>query len=111
MGCGEGYGSGERVGLVVKCSYKGMFSSTKSWEAEMNLGGLTTGSDGRVMANVWKFTVEDDEMVKKVQDAMKRQVPVTVKYTEWLCRPGCRSDTGYFVTDVEIHEPAKEKSK
>lgn len=108
-GCGEGYSEGERTGVVTKCSYKGLMSSTKSWEAEMNLGGLASGADGKLMANIWEFTVADEEVLKKVQEAVKNQKPITIKYTEWLSRPGCRSSTGYFATEATYVELLKAK--
>ena len=110
-GCGEGYSEGERTGIVTKCSYKGLTSSTKSWEAEMNMGGLSTGTDGKISANVWHFTVEDEDVLKKVQEANRTQKPITIKYTEWMSRPGCRSETGYFAKEATFVEPVKPEKK
>ena len=111
MGCGEGYSEGERTGIIVKCSRKGVFSSTKSWEAEMNLGGITSDGNGGFVGNIWRFTVEDEEVLKVVQDATRSQKPVTIRYTQWMCRPGCRSETGYFAKEIHYVEPPKAEKK
>ncbi len=106
-GCNENYSNGERIGVIQKCSYKGIFSSTKSWEAEMNLGGFVSGSDGRVTSNVWDFTIEDEGVLKTVQEALRNQKPVIIKYTQWGMRPGCRADTRYFARSIDYFEPPK----
>ena len=106
-GCGEGYSDGDRTGIVVKLSRKGIWDSTKSWEAEMNMGGVTSDGEGGVIGNVWKFTVEDEAVLKKVQEAQRTQKKVTIHYTQWRVKPSTRSDTGYFATDVTFHGPPK----
>lgn len=106
-GCGEGYSDGDRTGIIVKLSHKGMFESTKSWEAEMNMGGMTTDEQGTAVPSVWKFTIEDPEVLKKIQEAQRTQKKVTVHYTQWRVKPSTRSETGYFATDVIFHEPLK----
>jgi hypothetical protein len=112
-GCGEGYSEGDRTGTIVKCSYKGLMSSTKSWEVDMNLGGMVPSGEkgGGFVANVWHFTVEDEEVLKKVQEAQKNQRPVTIHYVEWLSKPGCRSETGYFAKSCEYVDPPKPEKK
>ncbi len=110
-GCDEGYSEGERIGTVVKCSRKGTFSSTKSWEAEMNLGGIRSDGSGGALANVWKFTVEDDEVLRTVQEALRSQRPVIIKYTQWRVRPGCRSESGYLAREIQYFEPSKVEKK
>lgn len=106
-GCGEGYSEGDRTGVVVKLSRKGIWDSTKSWEAEMNMGGISTDDQGNFGANVWKFTIEDNAVLEKIREAQKTQKKVTVHYTQWRVAPRTRSETGYFATEVTFHEPPK----
>ena len=106
-GCNENYSDGERTGVIVKCSRKGVFSSTKSWEAEMNLGGITSNGNGGFAATVWKFTIEDEDVLKVVQEATRNQKLVTIKYSQWMCKPGCRSETPYFAKEIHYVEQFK----
>lgn len=106
-GCGEGYSEGDRTGVVVKLSRKGIWDSTKSWEAEMNMGGVSVDDQGSAVANVWKFTIEDEAILKKVQEAQRTQKKVTIHYTQWRVKPSTRSETGYFATEVIFHDPPK----
>lgn len=110
-GCNENYSEGERTGVIVKCSHKGVFSSTKSWEAEMNLGGIKSDGNGGYAATIWKFTIEDEDVLKVVQEAQRDQKPVTIKYNQWLCRPGCRSESGYFAKEIHYVEREKPEKK
>lgn len=97
-GCMSDYSEGDRTGIVTKFSRKGVFF--KTWEGEMNLGGMTSSSDGKMVPNVWEFTVEDPALVKKIQELQKLQKPVTLKYTQWLVSPATRSSSGYLITEV-----------
>ena len=75
IGCNPDYSDGERVGIVTKLSYKGW--NYKTWEGEMNLGGMRAASDGKIETNVWMFTIpeEDEESRKLVQEAQRTQRP------------------------------------
>ena len=96
-GCMPGYSEGERTGVITKLSRKGVI--WKTWEGEMNLGGMSPGRDGKMTLNVWRFTVEGDEMVGKIQDLQKSQKPATLKYKEWLVGPAPRTSSGCLITD------------
>ena len=82
-GCGEGYSEGERTGVVTKLSRKGLFF--KSWEAEMNVGGVRQTDDG-LTPNMWSFHV-GDELVPEVQGALQRSERVSVRYRQWVVPP------------------------
>src|SRR5262245_59606988 len=63
------YSEGERVGVIVKFSHKGVI--WKSWEGEMHLGGARAGGDGAV-PNLWHFSLrrgEEGSLVQKVTAA------------------------------------------
>jgi hypothetical protein len=104
-GCFD-YSDGQRVGTIIKFSKKGVFC--KTWEGEMLLGGLkrqsSTDSAGNtntsMVANVWRFTVEDERLVEPVQAALESGRPVTMGYRQELAT-FCRSESGdYFATSI-----------
>src|SRR4029077_3496738 len=101
VGCNDSYSEGERVGVVTKISHKGW--QNKTWEGEMNLGGMVSNSQGHLETNVWHFTIpdEDEASLKLLQEAQRTQKPVIVKYNEWMIRPGCQTDSGYMVQSAE----------
>lgn len=105
VGCDPNYSDGTRVGVVTKFSHKGW--SYKTWEGEMNMGGMVSDGQGGSHVSVWKFTVaeEDEENQKKIQDALKTQKQVIVQYSEWRVRPNCQTDSGYIVKSVEFVKP------
>lgn len=111
VGCNDSYSEGERVGIVSKFSNKGW--QNKTWEGELVLGGLTSGAKGQLEANVWQFTVpdEDEESRKMIQEAQRSQKPVVIRYKEWMVRPGCQTDSGYMVQSVEFVKPEKPVTK
>ncbi len=113
IGCNPDYSEGERVGIVTKLSRKGW--QYKTWEGEMNLGGLTSGADGKLETNVWKFTIpdEDEASLKLLQEAQRSQRAVIVRYKEWQFHPMTQTDSGYIVQGAEYvkekGDPEKKK--
>jgi prepilin-type N-terminal cleavage/methylation domain-containing protein len=87
------YSDGERTGQVVKFSKKGVFF--KTWEGEMVLGGLTDS-----IANVWKFSVRDPEVVKQIRDASVSGNRITLVYNEYFLVSYRDGETDYIVTQV-----------
>ena len=57
------HGTGEKIGQVVKLSQEGIIR--KTWEAQLIRGGMNGGS-GSFGTVPFDFTIESDEMVKKV---------------------------------------------
>lgn len=100
VSCGEHYSSGARTGVITKLSHKGLMS--KTWEGEMNLGGMVASGDGKSMVvNAWQFTVESDGLIDTINQAMASGKRVTLHYHQWLKRPIMRTDTGYMVDAVQ----------
>lgn len=93
--CGRGYSDGTRTGMRYKFSRKGI--AMKSWEGEMNLGGITS-SDTGLAANTWAFTVTDDAVATKIERLEGQRV--TVHYVQWFINPPSM-DTDYEVVGVE----------
>lgn len=103
-GCGDGYSEGERVGSVYKFSRKGI--SFKSWEGELNLGGMTTDANGHMVMNTWDFTVTRPEVVPEVQKALESGHRVKLHYRQWWSSPWSM-DSSYDVDGVVETQPAK----
>lgn len=88
-GCGD-CGNEAHVGSVVKLGKTGAIC--KTWEAEIVRGGLNNGSGG-VSATAFSFTIEDEALVKLVQDAFDKQYEIKVEAHDEAATL-CRSDSG-----------------
>jgi len=97
-GCGEGYSDGERAGVVLKVSKRGLLM--KSWEGELNLGGVSQGEGGIVVPNVWRFSATGDAVAAKLLEASRDGRRVSVVYRQWMVKP-LSQDTGYTVVGVK----------
>lgn len=93
------YSDGERAGVVVKFSRKGIVPGCKTWEGEMVLGGLNRSGDAN--ANVWRFTVSDSDLVEKIQNKLETGEHSVLTYSQPYFTMPCTTDTGYFVTEVK----------
>jgi hypothetical protein len=86
--CGHNYSNGSRVGVVTKLSEKGLI--WKSWEGEMNMGGMRMSTDEHgnqsAVVNVFEFNVAP-EAVEQVKAAQLSGKPVELVYRQWLIAP------------------------
>lgn len=73
------------MGIVTKLSYKGIFF--KSWEGQLNQGGMSTDSEGNVVPNVLSFNVSDPSVIAKVKEAARSGKRVELVYNQWLITP------------------------
>lgn len=103
LGC-DHYSQGDRVGVVYKFSRKGIIC--KTWEGEMNLGGMRQQSDAngnsQTVPNVWAFTVRDEDLNKfkpVIDDSMATGATVKISYDQSLVTL-CSSDPGNFVSNI-----------
>lgn len=98
-GCLE-TGTGEKIGMVTKIAKQGAICPT--YEGEIVRGGLNGGSG--VNGASFHFTVESEEVAKKVKEVMENQQEVKITYrTE--AASFCRSDSGnHFLTSIEVIE-------
>ncbi|QCK16305.1 6-phosphogluconate dehydrogenase [Mangrovivirga cuniculi] len=94
------YSSGYRVGTPIKLSKKGMV--IKTWEGEMNIGGLTSSSEG-VMPTTWEFSIHgsDKGVRENLNEAIDKGQRVKLHYKEKYVRFFWQGDTKYFVYEVE----------
>ena len=97
------YSSGVRAGLPVKFSKKGV--AFKTYEGELNVGGLTNSAEGAI-PTTWAFSVRrsDDEVREDLERAMSEHRRVKLLYNEKYVQLFWRGDTKYFVHEVQILE-------
>jgi hypothetical protein len=99
IGTVVGTSDGKRVGVLTKFSYKGVF--IKSYEGELNMGGVRnhTDSDGKrsVVANVWEFSCTNPTVAKQLEDMVGKEV--VIKYHQSFA--GISRHTSYDVVSVE----------
>ena len=100
-GCMPTYSSGERTGVIVKLSEKGLMF--KSWEGQMNLGSASVDGGGMMVPTVWEFSSLDDAMAAQINEAARNGKRVTLKYRQWLMPPWTISSS-YEIESVIVSE-------
>lgn len=90
------YSKGERVGFVQKLSKRG-------WLCKTNEGDLAMVNMAGQQAQMFSFTVRDDQVSKQIEDLSGHRV--VLEYEEHKGIPSsCFGDTPYFVTAVRKAE-------
>lgn len=92
------FSEGVRSGVLMKISKKGVIFKTH--EGQLNIGGFDQTNDVGV-SNVWEFSVTDDAVLEKLEDAMDHSQRVKLLYTEKYITLPWRGETKYFVYEVE----------
>lgn len=103
LGVGFTYSEGERTGVLLKISKKGYV--WKTWEGEMNLGGMAVDGEGIAVPNIWRFSVEDDEVAKQGMAIATEGKRVTISYREVWRAAFWQGETDYFVTGFRQAAP------
>jgi hypothetical protein len=95
------FSSGFRTGVPIKMSSKGVLF--KTYEGEINVGGLTNTSEGAIPAT-WAFSVRKSErdVIEKIDEAIVHGNRVKLLYHEKYTKFFWLGDTKYFVHEVEI---------
>ncbi len=101
------YSDGSRAGELVKLSHKGLF--WKTWEGQMNLGGMIQGDNGAV-ANVWQFSLDNNAshgediaaLSQEISDALDSGKRVKLFYHQEFIVGWWRAETEYLIYKVEI---------
>src|SRR5262247_2270960 len=87
------YASGERAGWVQKFSHKGWIC--KTWEGELALVTMPGTAQEKFLFTVW-----DDGVATKLNDAMGKRV--SLHYEEKVGLPGsCFGETRYWVNGIK----------
>jgi hypothetical protein len=90
------YASGERAGYVQKFSKKGWIC--KTWEGELAMVSIPG-----TMSEKFFFTVRNDSIAARINEAMGKRVSLT--YQQHLGVPTtCFGETQYFVVNVKALE-------
>lgn len=96
VGVSTEYSEGERTGVLVKLSKKGFI--WKTWEGEMNLGGMSVDGGGVAVPNIWRFSVADDAVAKQGMALATGAERVTVIYKEVWKAAFWQGETDYLAT-------------
>lgn len=93
------YSEGSRSGRLIKISKKGVLF--KTWEGQLDVGGISGGGPTGEITSLWEFTVPGDaaEVLEKLDRNAGRKVKIY--YEEKYFQFFWRGDTKYFATRVE----------
>ncbi|WNJ15928.1 hypothetical protein [Pontibacter sp. G13] len=99
------YSSGFRVGSLVKFSKKGVV--LKTYEGQINMGGIGGGDGGDLSPTVWGFSVyrSDKQVIKEIEEAMDSGNQVKLYYKEKFLQFDLFGDTKNFIYKVEQIKP------
>ena len=92
------YSEGERTGVVVKLSHKGMI--WKTWEGEMNIGSMSSDGNGMAVPTVFDFSVKDEKVVDILKNSASSAKRVTIVYRQALIRSLRDGETQYLAEQV-----------
>jgi hypothetical protein len=92
------YSEGSRAGVVIKFSKRGYI--LKTYEGELNMGGMGNVPNTAQQNLIWNFSVRD----KAVADTLMRLEgrKVSLHYKEIVKNMPWQGDTKYFVDGVEV---------
>ncbi len=98
--CGHGVasGTGKKIGQVLQIGQHGWMCST--YEGKLARGGLNGGSGA--VGGVFDFTVEGEDLFRKLNDAMERQQEIEVSYQKVSFSGPCTSESDHFVTGFRV---------
>ena len=96
--CGMAYSEGTRSGILTKVSRKGFIF--KTYEGELNIGGLNQG-DGTIMpATVFKFSVQDKKVYEILEANQGKKV--VVHYKQVMKNFFWQGESDYFIQKAEL---------
>lgn len=91
------YSEGSRAGMLMKFSKKGYVF--KTYEGELNLGGINPLPGNTIANNVWKFSVKDESVAKLLES--KEGKMLRLHYKEQVKNLPWQGDTKFFVDGVD----------
>jgi hypothetical protein len=94
--CGLSYSDGTRSGILTKVSKKGFVF--KTYEGEMNVGGISDGQGTIMPATIFVFSVRDKDVYKKLEEVQGKRV--RVRYKQVMRSFFWQGETDYFVYEV-----------
>ncbi len=90
------YSDGNRAGRLIKFSHKGYIF--KTYEGELNLGGINSVNGGVMVNNMWDFSVSDQTVADSLSKLEGRDI--NIHYKEKMSSLFWRGDTRYIVDKV-----------
>jgi len=91
------YSEGNRAGRLIKFSKQGFMF--KTYEGEMNLGGVTNAANNSMMMNyMWDFSVTDQAVADTL--LLLEGKDINVHYKEKMAKLPWRGETKYIVDKV-----------
>jgi hypothetical protein len=96
--CNYTYSEGSRAGMLMKFSRKG--NLFKTYEGELNLGGINPMPGDTIANNVWSFSVKDDSIGRLLED--KEGHVLRLHYKEKKKNLPWQGETPYFVDGVTV---------
>lgn len=88
------YSDGDRIGYVQKFSHKGWVCRT--WEGELAMTPIPGTAP-----EIFRFTVRDDTVVKRIQAAEGKKVALHYKEKKGV-PTSCFGETHYFIADIRV---------
>lgn len=91
------YSEGNRAGVLIKFSHKGYVF--KTYEGELNIGGLGNVPNTAQGNQIWYFSVKDKAMADKLMTLEGRKV--SLHYKEIVKAMPWEGETNHFVVGAE----------
>ncbi|MCW5909314.1 MAG: hypothetical protein KIS94_15715 [Chitinophagales bacterium] len=92
------YSEGNRAGVLIKFSKKGYVF--KTYEGELNIGGMGNIPNTAQMNVIWQFSVKDKAIADSLMGLEGRKV--SLHYKEKIKAMFWQGETNYFVDGVEV---------
>ncbi len=94
------YSEGNRAGRLIKFSHKGYVF--KTYEGELNLGGINNTNGGVLINNIWLFSVAD----KAVADSLSQYEgkDIVLHYKEKMSALPWRGESKYIVISAKLNK-------
>lgn len=96
--CNWTFSDGTRAGTLIKISRKGVMF--KTYEGQLNLGGIQADNQSGLVGNIWNFSVWDNDVYHQLQQYEGKQVKLHY-YQKYKAMPW-QGDTNYFIEKVEV---------
>jgi hypothetical protein len=92
------YSSGSRAGVLITFNQEGYLF--KTYEGELNLGGINALPGNTIANNMWKFSVKDADVATKLDTLQGKKV--RLQYKEKAKNFFWQGQTNFFVDGVEV---------
>ncbi len=92
------YSEGKRAGVLVKFSKKGYIF--KTYEGELNLGGLGNLPGTAQMDQLWHFSVRNEAVAATLMNVEGKKI--SVHYKQIVKNMVWQGETDYFIDSVQV---------